>query len=252
MRRPAGTGALLVASAVLSLGGYLVLGTQFGWPAVLDDPGTSALDAFVEAQAWVRFGFYLFLLASLLLIPAAVGLHDLIGRHSPASVSVAVLGILGAFAQMLGWVRWPIAVPGLADAWTDAAATATQREATAAAYDGLNGYAGGALGEHLGWLLQGIWAVGVAILLLRSRRVPRWFALLGLGLAGAWALAVPTATAVGLATLEFWGLNVYTAWYLWLLALGGLLMGASRGGEGQRVPGGTESAARSRASSTRQ
>jgi hypothetical protein len=231
MRRSAWTGAFLVASAVLSIGGYLVLGTQFGWPAVLDDPATSALDAFVRAQAWVRFGFYLFLLSSLVLVPAAIGLHDLLGRQSPGSASVAAFGVLGAFAQMLGWVRWPIAVPGLADAWTDPAATATQRDATAAAYDVLNGYAGGALGEHLGWLLQGIWAVGVAVLLLRSERLPRWFALLGLALAGLWALAVPAATAVGLDTLEFWGLNVYTAWYLWLLALGVLLLRRSSDGD---------------------
>ncbi|HET6969090.1 MAG TPA: DUF4386 domain-containing protein [Ornithinibacter sp.] len=243
MRRSARTGAFLVASAVLSIGGYLVLGTQFGWPAVLDDPGTSALDAFVEAQAWVRFGFYLFLLSSLVLIPAAIGLHDLLGRRSPASVSVAAFGVLGAFAQMLGWVRWPLAVPGLADAWTDPAATASEREATAAAYDVLNGYAGGALGEHLGWLLQGIWAVGVAALLLRSGRVPRWFAVLGLTLAGGWALAVPTATAVGLETLEFWGLNVYTAWYLWLLALGLVLLGAAQRDDARPARAGARSAA---------
>ena len=30
MRRPQGTGTLLIASAVLSVGGSLVLGTQFG------------------------------------------------------------------------------------------------------------------------------------------------------------------------------------------------------------------------------
>ena len=157
MRRSRVTGGLLVASGVLSIGGYLVLGTQFGWPAVLDEPGTTALDAFVEVQAWVRFGFYLFLLSSLVLIPAAIGLLDEFGADSTAARSVAAFGVLGAFAQMLGWVRWPIAVPGLAEAWTDEAATATQREATTAAYDVLNGYAGGALGEHLGWLLQGIW-----------------------------------------------------------------------------------------------
>ncbi|HSF98910.1 MAG TPA: DUF4386 domain-containing protein [Ornithinibacter sp.] len=252
MRRPSMTGLLLVASAVLSLAGYLVLGTQFGWPAVLDEPGTTALDAFVAEQAWVRFGFYLFLLSSLVLIPAAIGLHDLLERGSPAAVSVAAFGILGAFAQMLGWVRWPIAVPGLADSWTDPTATATEREATAAAYDVLNGYAGGALGEHLGWLLQGIWAVGLAVLLLRSGRLPRWFSVTGLALACAWAIAVPTATAVGLEVLEFWGLNLYTAWYLWILALGGLLLRASGSAVSQRGRGGAESAALSRVSSTRQ
>ena len=131
MRRVAVTGSLLIASAVLSIGGYLVLGTQFGWPAVLDEPGTTALDAFVAAQAWVRLGFYLFLLSSLVLVPAAVGLHDHLDRGSPGSVSVAAFGVLGAFAQMLGWVRWPITVPTLAQAWTDPATTDSSREATA-------------------------------------------------------------------------------------------------------------------------
>ena len=251
MRRPQGTGVLLIASAVLSIGGYLVLGTQFGWPAVLDEPGTQALDAFVEAEAWVRFGFYLFLLSSLVLVPAAIGLRDHVDRRSTTVASVAAFGVLGAFAQMLGWVRWPITLPGLADAWTAPGATATQREATAAAYDVLNGYAGAALGEHLGWLLQGIWAVGVAALLWRSRHVPRWFAGLGLVLATAWAVTVPAATAVGLEALEFWGLNAYTGWYLWLLALGVLLVRPPAAPDGQGE-GGEDSAARSRASSTLQ
>lgn len=257
MRRSAGTGVLLVASGVLGIGGYAVLGTTFGWPAVLDEPGTSALDAFADAQAWVRVGFYLFLLSSLVLIPAAIGLSDDLAPDSTAGRSVAAFGVLGAFAQLLGWVRWPIAVPGLADAWTDPAATATQREATAAAYDVLNGYAGGALGEHLGWLLQGVWAVAVAVLLLRTGRVPRWFAVVGLALAGGWALTVPPATAIGLETLELGGLTVYSLWYLWLVALGALLVRRPRGGGGQEGRGtagrgAAASAARSRASSTRQ
>ncbi len=122
----------------------------------------------------MRFGFYLSLLSSLALIPAAIGLLDEFGARSKAARAVAAFGVLGAFAQMLGWVRWPSVVPGLAEAWADPAATATQREATAAAYDVLNGYAGGALGEHLGWLLQGIWAVGVGVPALRAAHVPRF------------------------------------------------------------------------------
>ena len=88
MRRPQGTGTLLIASAVLSVGGYVVLGTQFGWPAVLDEPASRALDAFVESAVWVRFGFYLFLLSSLVLVPVAIGLHDHLDRRSTASASV--------------------------------------------------------------------------------------------------------------------------------------------------------------------
>ncbi len=250
MRRSVGTGLLLIASALLSVGGYAMLGSQFGWPDVLDEPGRTALDAFVAAEVWVRLGFYLFLLSSLVLVPAAIGVYR-DGRQSTAAAAVAAFGVLGAFAQMLGWVRWPLTVPALADAWTDPTATATGREATAAAYDVLNGYAGAAVGEHLGWLLQGIWAVGVAVLLLRSHRSPRWFAIVGVVLAGLWAVAVPTATAVGLPALELWGLNAYTAWYLWLLAYGVLLVRHPRE-RGAQLGGGTDSAALSLASSTRQ
>ena len=74
-RRVAGGG--LVASALLSVVGYAILGTQFGWPDVLDEPGTSALDAFVEAETAARIGFTVFVFSSLALIPAAVGLGDL-------------------------------------------------------------------------------------------------------------------------------------------------------------------------------
>ncbi|WP_380163646.1 DUF4386 domain-containing protein [Jannaschia sp. R86511] len=224
MRRLPVTGGLLVGSAVLSLVGYAVLGTRFGWPAVLDEPGTVALDRFAAAEQWVRAGFYVFLLSSLLLVPGAVALQDGLTRGQTAARALTAFGVLGAFAQMLGWVRWPLAVPGLAERWSDPAASEAERAATAAAYDVLNGYAGGALGEHLGWLLQGVWAVGVALFVLRAQGLPRWFARLGVLLAGVWAVLVPVATAFDLPTLELWALNVYTAWYLWLLALGVLLV----------------------------
>lgn len=224
MRRLTVTGALLVGSAILSLVGYAILGTQFGWPAVLDEPGTVALDRFVEAERWVRAGFYVFLLSSLLLVPAAFAIEDGLTRGQAAARTITAFGVLGAFAQTLGWVRWPLAVPNLADRWTDPSASQVDLAATAATYDLLNGYAGGAVGEHLGWLLQGVWAVGVSLFVLNARGLPRWFALLGVVLSAVWAVLIPVATAFGLPTLEFWSLNVYTAWYLWLLALGVLLM----------------------------
>ncbi len=252
MPRSRANGLLLVASGVLAVVGYVVLGTTFGWPDVLDAPGSTALDAFVEAEAWVRFGFYAFLLSSVVLVPAAIGLTDDLAPGSTTGRSVAAFGVLGAFAQILGWVRWPIAVPGLAEAWTAPGATPAQRDATAAAYDVLNGYAGGALGEHLGWLLQGLWAVGVGGLVLRSRWVRRWFARLGLVLAVGWALTVPAATAIGLETLEVVGLALYSGWYLWLTAFGVLLVRRSPAPMGQADGGAAERAARNRASSTRQ
>lgn len=229
MRRLPVTGGLLVASAVLSLVGYAILGSRFGWPDVLDEPGTVALDRFLVAEQWVRAGFTVFLFSSLLLVPGAIALQDGLTHNQVAARAITAFGVLGAFAQLLGWVRWPIAVPVLADRWSDPGASETDRAATAAAYDVLNAYAGGALGEHLGWLLQGVWAVGISLVVLRARGLPRWFAVLGLALSALWAVSVPLATAFGWATLEFWSLNAYIAWYLWLLVLG-VLLGVRRVG----------------------
>ena len=113
MRRLPVAGALLAASGVLSLLGYAILGTQFGWPAVLDEPGTAAL---------------------------------------------------------------------------------------------------------------------------RARGLAQWFAVLGVALAAVWAVLVPVATAFAQPTLEFGSPNVYTAWYLWLLALGVLLIPAGCGGRSRSDP----------------
>lgn len=222
-RRPV-TGALLAASALLSVVGYIVLGTQFDWPGVLDEPGTTALDKYVAAEQAIRAGFYVMTLASLVLIPAAFGLQAATTRDHTAARVITAFGVLGAFAQMLGWLRWPITVPSVADSWTAAQGDPTAEVAVATSYDVLNTYAGGALGEHLGWLLQGVWAVGVFVIAWRAVGIPRWVSGIGLALSAVWAVVVPFATATGWGAAEFWGLNVYTAWYVWMLVFGVVLV----------------------------
>ena len=217
------TGAWLALSGVLSLLGYLILGTQFGWPDVLDQPGTTALDAFVEAETAARIGFTVFTASSLVLIPAALGVQQALAPGL-AGRTVAAFGVLAAFAQVLGWIRWPLAVPTLADSWRAAEGDEVARASVAASYDVLNAYGGGALGEHLGWLLQAVWAVGLAVVVLRAGVVPRWFARVGAVATVAWAVPVPVATSARLDVLEVWGLTAYSVWYVWLLVLGVLLM----------------------------
>ncbi len=218
------TGALLAGSALLAVVGYAVLGTAFGWPDVLDEPGTTALDRYVEAESAVRAGFYAMSLASLALVPAAFGVHELLGRDDAVARSVTAFGVLGAFAQLLGWLRWVVAVPVQADLWT-AATDPQQRYAVAAAYDTLNAYAGGTLGEHLGWLLQGLWAIGIAAMALRRSGLPRWLTVPGLVLAATWAPLTALGTAADVALAETLGVGVlYTAWYVWLLVLGVALL----------------------------
>jgi hypothetical protein len=214
---------LLIASALLAAVGATWLSSAFGWPEVLDAPGGEALPAFAAAESGIRTAFYLLLISSLLLIPAAIHLEHVVGGTTrPAARTVTTFGVLGGFAQILGWVRWPVTVPHLSDAY--AGAGGTSAEAIASSYDVLNRYAGGALGEHLGWLFQGLWAVGLAVLLLRVAGVPRWFAGLGLLLAALW---LPLVLASGLVAVEWLapvGTSISAVWYVWLLALGVLVI----------------------------
>jgi hypothetical protein len=214
---------MLIGSAVLAAAGGTWLSVSFGWPDVLDLGGAQALPRFALDEAAVRAAFLLMLVSSLLLIPAAIFLEQVVGGPARASVrTVTTFGVIGAFAQILGWVRWPVTVPHLSDAY--AAGTAGGREAVAASYDTLNRYAGGALGENLGWLFQGLWALGLAVLLLRLTDLPRWIGVLGLGLAAAWW---PLLTASGLVDVEWLapvGSMISVLWYLWLLGLGVLLL----------------------------
>ena len=217
-------GLLLIAAGVTAAIGATWLSVGFGWPDVLDAPGSEALPTFSAAEAAVRTAFYLMLVSSLLLIPAAIYLESIVGGPlHPAARMVTVFGVLGGFAQILGWVRWPVAVPHLAAAY-EAAKDGAAADAIAISYDTLNRYAGGALGEHLGWLFQGLWGVGLAVLLLRVVGIPRWFAFTGLVLTLLW---LPMVWGSGLFDIEWLapvGSSISVLWYFWLIALGVLLM----------------------------
>lgn len=221
-RRWPATGALLAGSGVLATIGATILSVQFGWPAVLDEPGTTVLPLFASEEAAIRAGFYLMLVSSLLLVPAAFGVEAALTRSTPGARAMTTFGVAGALFQILGWVRWPITVPYLADAYTTA--DGAGRQAVAASFDVLNRYGGGALGEHLGWLFQGVWAVYVGMVAVRALGVPRWFGGLGLALAGVWAVLVPGAAVLRSETMNALGQPVYTAWYVWLLVLGVVLL----------------------------
>jgi hypothetical protein len=213
------TGVWLLVAGVLAGLGSLILGMSFGWPAVLDEPGTVALALFAEAETAIRLGFLAQLGSSLALLVAAIHAQATWGRLTPGDITITVFGVLGATIQTFGWARWPVVVPGLSDLFAQAA-TEADRAVVAADYDLLNAYAGGTLGEFLGWLFQAVWAVGFATWLWKRSGLPRWLTGLGLAVSWGWAVTLPTGIALGLGAVEFVGVNVYTVWFLWILAVG--------------------------------
>lgn len=225
-------GLSLLVSAVLSVAGGIGLAVAFGWPAVLGEPATVALPAFAASEVAVRAWFVVLLWSSVLLVPGVLALHRLVAGHLGGSAllgSASAFGLAGAVLQTLGWVRWPLVVPALADAYLDPAASPTARDATAATYDLLNRYAGAALGEHLGWLFQGLWAVGLSLFLIRLPSVaPAWLRRSLPVVAIAWGLTLVPAGWLGSDALAQAGTGLYSVWYLWLAVLGGYLLAGRR------------------------
>ncbi|MCY7341323.1 MAG: DUF4386 family protein [Pseudonocardia sp.] len=220
------TGVLLVVFAALNLVAVALLATTFGWPAVLGEPAAVVLPAFAGAQTSVVTGFMLFTLLSVALIPISIGLHREIADRRPSGLwlpTVTAVGIVSGLAQTLGWIRWPLVVPGLATAYLDPATSPELRTATEASYELINSYAGAALGEYLGWLFQALWALGIAVLLLRAGVVGVATSLVGVVLTGVWALSFlvgPFVLALAEGVVATAAFAAYGVWFLWLGAVG--------------------------------
>lgn len=222
------TAALLLGFTVLNLVAAAVLGAAYGWPGVLDEPAAVVLPAFAAAQTAVVAGFLLQTLLSVALVPISIGLHRETGGGARLwPLTVAVSGVLSGLAQTLGWIRWPITVPGLAATWLDPTTSPEVRAATEASYTVLTTYAGGALGEYLGWLFQAVWAIGVAVLLVRARVVGPATSVVGLGLTAVWGLsflAGPFVPALAEGLLGTAAFAAYALWFFWLGAVGVALL----------------------------
>ncbi|WP_028049278.1 DUF4386 family protein [Cellulomonas sp. URHD0024] len=226
----------LIVSGALAALASVGLSVTFGWPDILDAPATEALPAFAKVAGTVQTLFVLEMAASLILVPGVIALHRLLARSrgtDTALLTVTAFGVVAPVVQSLGWVRWPLVVPALAERYLDPATSAGTQEATAASYDLLNAYAGSALGEHLGWLLQGVWAVGIAILAWRAADVaPAWLRRSLAVVAAAWTVTLIPAGWFDSDALSALGSSIYSVWYLGLLVLGvALLRSSSRDNE---------------------
>ena len=119
------------------------------------------------------------------------------------AVSIAV-GAAAALVQALGLVRWPYAVPELARRYV--AAEGPEAEATRRSIEvifaTLHRLLGVGIGEHLGYLLTGLWTVLIAISVLSTAVLPSWLGFIGLPigialLVGALEFVGPTSATAG-------------------------------------------------------
>jgi hypothetical protein len=219
------TGVLLIALPIAYNGLYTVLARSFDYPDILRRSSADVLQRFAAGGSKLVLTWWAFAMSAVLLAPTAVLVSASFRDADPTLLAVATaMGLLAAAVQFLGLIRWPFAVPHLAREMADPASSESRKEAVDVIFQTLNRYLGVAVGEHLGYMLTGLWTALVGVAVIQSDLLHAAFGVIGLVLAPLFLLG--SAEFVGSNEEEGWtfaGMLVpiaYIGWSLWLLALG--------------------------------
>jgi hypothetical protein len=202
---------------------FAMLGKRFEYPDILRRPTEEILERFRQGGSSLIQLWWAFMLSGLLMISAVVLLSQTLGFGGVLPVATTI-GVLAGLVQMLGLLRWVYLVPSLARAHADPQATRAQREATAAIFRAFHQYLGIGVGEHLGYLLTGLWSILVGTNIVLGGPMPAWLGWSGITIGA--GLIVGSAEFLGPNEKKGWRLAgsaipvLYIAWSLWLLALG--------------------------------
>lgn len=202
---------LLIAGPVAANLAFAGLGTAFDYPAILRRPSGEVLAAFRANGSAVTSWFLVLALGAAALAPLAV----LVGRLSQTrAMRLAVpVGIAAAAVQVIGLLRWPLLVPGLAARAAEVSDPAAQAAAVAD-FEQLGRLLGTALGETIGYALTAGWTV-LVVVALRRAFAGRWFP--ALGAVGAGLIALGVLAPLGLPGADEATFVGYIIWSAWLV-----------------------------------
>lgn len=216
-------GVLLIIAPLWFNTTFILLGKRFDYPDILRRPTGEILERFRAGGSSLILLWWAFMLSGLLFIAAVVLLGQTLGYPSIVPLAVTI-GVLAGLVQMLGLLRWVYLVPALARADADPGLDPAQRAANAAVFRAFHQYLGVGVGEHLGYLLTGIWSVLIGIAIVQGSALPSWLGWPGIVIGA--GLALSSAEFLGPNEERGWALAgaavpfLYIAWSLWLLAMG--------------------------------
>lgn len=216
-------GVVLLVAPIWFNTAFTLLTRRFDYPDILRRSTDEILERFRAGGSSLILLWWAFMLSGLFLIAAAVLLGQVLGFSGVVPLAV-VIGVLAGLVQMLGLLRWVYLVPALARAQADPALGPAERSANAAVFRAFHQYLGVGVGEHLGYLLTGLWSVLVGVCVLRGESLATWLGWPGVVIGA--GLVVASAEFLGANEERGWGLAgaavpiLYVAWSLWLLALG--------------------------------
>ena len=232
MTAEAAAGVLLIVVPIAFNLAFFELGRAFDYPNILRESPDTILRKFHAGGSGLILRWEALLLSALAMLPLVALTAIAFGAAAGIAIASVVIGTAAALVQAIGLIRWPFAVPELARRYVaadgpDAPVVRAQVEAIFATLHRLLGVG---IGEHLGYLLTGLWTLLIAV--VDHHHVPGCRS-------GSAAIGVVIGVALLVGSLEFVGPNepegwavagtivpiAYIAWSLWLIAIGiGLLL----------------------------
>ena len=220
-------GLLLILLPVAFNGAFFALGRLFDYPSILREPTDTILTRFAAGGTRLLVTWTVFALVALAFVPISALTSAVLGGagHGPLLAAATAVGVAAGLVQTLGLVRWPFLVPELARRYAAAAPGSAARETVEVVFAAAHRLLGVAIGEHLGYLLTGLWTILIGVAIgAGGEPVPSWLGLLG----------IPIGLAVAAGMLEFVGPHeregwpligtivpmAYLVWSAWLFALG--------------------------------
>jgi hypothetical protein len=221
---------LLIAVPIAFNAAFFELGRAFDYPNILRKEPDEILRRFAAGGSGLVLRWQALLVTALAMLPLVALLAVVLAAPPALAALTIVIGTAAALVQALGLVRWPFAVPELARRYVaaDGPDADASRRTIELVFATLHRLLGVGIGEHLGYLLTGLWTLLVGASILSTAVVPGWLGVIGL----------PIGVALVIGTLEFVGPNeeegwplagtivpiAYVAWSLWLIGLGVFLL----------------------------
>ncbi|MHB1134083.1 MAG: DUF4386 family protein [Chloroflexota bacterium] len=165
---------LLIAVPIAFNLAFFELGRAFDYPNILRREPDEILRRFAAGGSGLLIRWQALLVSALAMLPLAALLAVVLAAPPALTALSIVIGAAAALVQALGLVRWPFAVPELARRYCaaegpDAEATRRTIELTFATLHRLLGVG---IGEHLGYLLTGLWTLLVAASIVSTAVLP--------------------------------------------------------------------------------
>jgi hypothetical protein len=221
---------LLIAVPIAFNLAFFELGRAFDYPNILRREPDEILRRFAAGGSGLVLRWQALLVSALAMLPLVALVAAVLAASLALTALSIVVGAAAALVQALGLVRWPFAVPELARRYVaaDGPDAETTRRTIELIFATLHRLLGVGIGEHLGYLLTGLWTLLVAASILSTVVLPGWLGLIGLPIGV--AMLVGSVEFVGPNEQDGWPLAgtivpiAYVAWSLWLIAMGIFLL----------------------------